>query len=478
MAGPQTYTLRNQTETPQTHAKVSVTVTLPNDDTDSGHLETVDVRFVDSKHHGVTGSGGTVQFAESVRAGYYLLRCRRPGFGPSDGSVTVHEGPAGGVVRVLSESELPSGVVVNSFRVTMAYRDPRIHVHVVQNAAPQGPVPNAHVSVIGLANGDTDANGDWVSDSVSYQRRTVEVWHDSLVPISARNGRFHAVVESRIGGAGTGSLPESRDIHLTVRMAAIAASTPPVATSPVRLWVDGGATPISVDDDPRLSVPGGGDTQSGQDGWDMRLLHGTNSSTSALTQLLQSARRPAHMALAGQPIGEHQITRLALVAHGSDGIMDIQQQCVSSTFGVVPDENQSLTLSRISSYRIDLEALGRFLAADSVVYLCACRLALSQKGEELLKALSLLWPTTKVVGLRTFGSICTASALPRKRPGASGTFPGVRDSRHAGEPSMAGADSNNPPIWANLDILPWFSENSLHATVALDGNIIRRGNSP
>lgn len=474
MSGPSRATVRNAAPSPRTHATVTVRVTLPND-TD-GRLDGVDVQLVDTPHHSTTGSNGSVTF-DSVRAGYHVLRCRRAGMGPSDGSSSVvQEGNAGGVVRILPQSELPQGSGSNVITVFMDFRHPIVHVHVAHDST-QAPVEGAHVRVTGTAGGSTNANGDHLSPSVPYHRLTVEVWHDNLAPRIGRNGRFTAVVEPRPGGAGDGALPHSRDLHLNVQMSNVAVPIPPAATHPVRVWIDGGATPISVDNDPRLPAPGAGDTPSGQDGWDMRLFHGTNSTTAALVQLLQNAVRPAYVVNAGQAIGQHQITRLAIVAHGSDGVMDIQQLAVGQALGFTPVESSSLTPARMSVYRSDLVALGRFLAADSIVYLCSCRLARTSRGEELLKELSLLWPSTRVVGLRSFGSVCVTSTLPRRRPGATGEFPGMRDSRHSGSVQLANQDSNNPPIWNDLSVLPWFSESSPRATIALDGNIVRRGDN-
>ncbi|MGC4065218.1 MAG: hypothetical protein QM784_11340 [Polyangiaceae bacterium] len=209
----------------------------------------------------------------------------------------------------------------------------------------------------------------------------------------------------------------------------------------------------------------------------MRLFHGTNSTVGDLIHVLERAVRPNHVANPGQVIGDHQITRLAIVAHGSDGVMDIEQRAVGQALGFAPAEAQSLTLSRLGLYQRDLTRLGRFLSANCVVYLCSCRLARTTKGEELLKALSLLWPSTRVVGLRSYGSVCTSATVPRRRPGAAGEFPGMRDSNYSGQVESVNRESNNPQFWNDLSKLPWFSESSPRATIALDGNIIRRGDN-
>jgi hypothetical protein len=181
--------------------------------------------------------------------------------------------------------------------------------------------------------------------------------------------------------------------------------------------------------------------------------------------------------LGGGPIGQHQIKRLAFVAHGAPGISDVDQKAVSGGFGVAqPAPNTSLTLARLNSYDFAIAHIKKAMHEDGILYFASCTMAEDPAGEALLCALSRVWPTIRVVGSRSILSITTSNL--HDKPGTGQMFAGLRDTPFRLGGVGATQMCNDLSQWNNLAGLPWFSENSPHATVALDGNIIRRGNPP
>lgn len=166
----------------------------------------------------------------------------------------------------------------------------------------------------------------------------------------------------------------------------------------------------------------------------------------------------------GKPLAKHQIKRLALVAHGEAGRIDVDQKCSSAAYGGVPvDVNTSLTVDRLNVYQNDLLSIGEYFCADAAVLLASCEAGNGTAGEVLLIELSKLWPTVRVIGLRSRGSLNTTS-----RPNAGGLrYPGARDT---GRVTATPGDL--------VLTRPWMSEISPSTTIARDGNIIRRGKPP
>ena len=178
-------------------------------------------------------------------------------------------------------------------------------------------------------------------------------------------------------------------------------------------------------------------------------------------------------------IQPHQLSRLAICAHGFPDVIDVDQTTTGS-FGSQPDENTSLTPDRIGHYRRALEAIGSALAKDATVILACCLVA---NTETLLTHMSLSWPTVTIVGLRTVGLTHPKQRVD-SRGGNPDVFPGIRDS------PFETLSKNLPPAavleretavfnaWSDLGRLPWLSESSPHATLVRNGSIIKRGNTP
>jgi hypothetical protein len=211
-----------------------------------------------------------------------------------------------------------------------------------------------------------------------------------------------------------------------------------------------------------------------QDGWDVGVNYGLGpGALRALTNKIAPGTFALPSYVGGGVMQAHQIKRLAIVAHGAPGIMDVDQES-SGGFGVhVPVEAKSLSVPRLSVYSREIADLADLLDRDSVVLLAACNVGDSTAGENLLKQLSDKWPSTKVVGIRSLGAVPVGNI----KPGLHAMFAGLRDTRYQNGNAAPNEvrDYDDPTICADLVRLPWMSENSPHATVALDGNVIRRG---
>jgi hypothetical protein len=414
--------------------------------------------------------------------GKYKLRVSKAGFGPATSPV-VREGPFEQDVTLLPVQSLPGSTTTNAIQVQMALRNPRIIVHVFL-ADPFNPLtvlPDADVEVIGTVKGKSDSNGTLVSPEVPFGRIGINVGKDGFEANRRESPTWFQEVEPRPGGAlisGTQQLP-NRDLELRVELIKAgglrSVQLAPRHPKPIAVWADGGATPHTVDPDPRLPSPGAGDTPQGQDGWDLGIstFGIAPAAFRGLAKQLTDGTINLPAYLGGGVLGAHQIKRLAIVAHGAPGIMDVDQNEVGQGFGArVPAAGVSLTLARIPNYTQELDMIGETLDREGVVYLVACNLADGPDGEDLLKALSDRWPTTKIVAIRSLG------AVPLGVAKNSGTmFAGLRDTNYMNAARSPGVtrDYEKPAICNDLTALPWISETSPHATVALDGSIIRRG---
>ncbi|MEM6991386.1 MAG: carboxypeptidase-like regulatory domain-containing protein, partial [Myxococcota bacterium] len=339
---------------------------------------------------------------------------------------------------------------------------PRIRITVLErkSSGKEVPFPDARCEVIGVNLGKSDSAGKFVTRPVVDGAYNVHVSAPGYFPQNQPGDAFYRGVEVTPGGINFAT--GKRDVELTVVLGASAPSNLPInVPDPIRIWASGTSTPHAVRPDPFLSS----DTAQGQGGWDVGIQF---SSFADLAAELHGTRPD------GTPILDHQVSRLAFVAHGAPDIVDVDQKHTSQTLGATPPPaTTSLTLARFGVYSTEIKSIGRALRYDSVVYVASCR-AGQGPGEELLKALSKAWPTTTVVGLRTLAAVPVGNI-------GSGTilmYAGVRDTRYEiGATTKGGAkrDYEDPAIAGDLKKLPWMSETSPHATLARDGNIIRRG---
>jgi hypothetical protein len=420
--------------------------------------------------------------SDGFLAGKRRVTLTKAGFGPFPPAAN-RGVVAGPVVR--EETFVPNiqldpdenNEVINRLEVVVAQEGPTIAVRVL-NVTPSTPVPiaSARVEIIGIEVGATNSFGDFTSVPLPFGRRGINVRADGFVP-EKKDGDFFQEVELNELSGRQNSNPPNRNLRLVVNMVLPPRTFPLPGTHPrpIAIWASGGATPHAVAADPRLPAPGGGDTPQGQDDWDIGINYGTTVTGEVPSAFVRLTRQlepggmtlPAHVG--GGTIEENQIRRLAIVAHGDQGVFDADQFEVGQNFGHKPNPASSLTLARLASFESSFDRLRKALQRDALLYLVACNLADGDAGEQLLREISLRLPTIRVVALRT---ICAVPVTSGRKDGA--LFAGLRDTIHKNPPNPP-KDFEDPAVANNLTRLPWFSETSTHATVVLDGNVIRLG---
>jgi hypothetical protein len=452
--------------TPDTHTTAVIHVV---DKRESGATFDVAQAEVEIKGPAGTTAGKTNQAGNyksgPFRAGTYDVVVKAKGMGPVPGKgKPVNLGPVTKKVTFLPNTKLPAGKTTNEVTIALARESPRIHVKVLElHGGSTRPLAGADVDVITVDQGQSDAKGELHTRGVVPGKYNVLVKMQGMFPQNQSGDAFFRQVEIVEGGVdfSTGSM----DLFIEVILAKTKPTNiPPNTGNSVAIWASGTSSPHSCDPDPRLPS----DTPKGQAGWDMGIKF---SSFADLAKQLHG-NREAHLD-GGSPILDHQVSRLALVAHGAPGIVDVDQRTTGTQGQPIPAHAVSLTVARLGAYAAELDAIARALRNDSVVILASCQAGDGKEGEALLKALSRRWPTTFVVGLRSLAAVPNGN----RKPGSILMFAGVRDTKYPNGAKAPGTvrDYENPKMIADLNALPWMSESSRHATVARDGNIIRRG---
>jgi hypothetical protein len=424
----------------------------------------VEIKGAAGKTSGKTNQAGLFKTG-LFRSGTYDVVVKAKGMGavPPKGKPVV-VGPVTKKVTFKSTAEQSSGHEVT---IEMARESPRIHVTVLELAGgTTTPLPGADVEVIGVNKGPSDAKGEFHTRPVTPGKFDVHVKMKDMFPQNQAGDAFFRGVE--IVEAGVDFSTGSMDLFLEVVLAKTPPTNiPPNTPKPVTIWASGTSSPHSCDPDPRLPS----DTPKGQAGWDMGIKF---SSFADLAKQLHGNRQ-AHLD-GGTPILDHEVSRLAFVAHGAPGIVDVDQKTTGTQGEPIPADTVSLTVARLGAYAAELDSIARALRHDSVVILASCQAGDGKEGEALLKALSRRWPTTFVVGLRSLAAVPNGN----RKPGSILMFAGVRDTKYTNGAKAPNTvrDYENPTMIADLNALPWMSETSRHATVARDGNIIRRGQGP
>lgn len=432
---------------------------------------------------GVSGAAKTdttgVWNSGKFRPGTFEVRVVLNEFGPP--SPVVVEGPVRQTVTFVPVFDLPEGQDRQAVTILMDPRNPRLIVTAFDVTSPIAARRLAGVSVelIGVQQGVTDATGQFTTRPAPFGSHGVNVKMPGfLSEATGTSATFTTIEFRRLASAVT--RPATGDLTMEVDFTlAPTVDLPGTHPRPFTLWAAGTATPDTVADDPRLPNPGAGDTPEGQDGWDMGLNY---NSLRRLARLIGGDLELPER-LGGGQIGNNQLRRLGIVAHGAPGVLDVDQRTRSNTFGAVdPDPLTSLTFDTFGSFRPDLELLGEGLARNAVVVFGACRLAERKldpsgfDGEELLKAISRLWKTVTLVAIRTIATTTTTNrhSIPLSNP--KRTFAGMRDTRHPrGNQTGAAREADTVSLWNDLNFLPWLSETSPHATLVRDGSVIRRG---
>ncbi|HJQ68513.1 MAG TPA: DUF4347 domain-containing protein [Blastocatellia bacterium] len=221
-----------------------------------------------------------------------------------------------------------------------------------------------------------------------------------------------------------------------------------------------------LDDSPASPYPGG--TSKGQSGWDMGIIFATLPN---LAIQLAVNPTPSHVCdnlfLDCPPIARGQLSRLAIVAHGTPGSLEVNRR------GRAP-----LSVQEIRGGLIDatLSGIEELLSSDAVVLLMGCNAGKGPLGAELLIELSKRWPGRKVAA---FTKVMT-HGFRRGRAGQQCSEAGYRDTDFETECPLDARTTECEFArygndWDNLNKLPWGSELSPHSKIAKDGVIIKSG---
>jgi hypothetical protein len=161
------------------------------------------------------------------------------------------------------------------------------------------------------------------------------------------------------------------------------------------------------------------------------------------------------------PIRRGEVTRLAINAHGTLGA----QVFINGT------GKEPLTPDTIKVYYQDLNDIGLATSeTNTVILFMGCLAGQGKDGSRLLLALADIWPGRKVVGFLTNGYAPGGPMTRRRSVGCSEelcTEPGMRETDSRGSTMDPTQEKDYLSRWNQLDKLPWASEFSRSAKVAL-----------
>lgn len=264
---------------------------------------------------------------------------------------------------------------------------------------------------------------------------------------------------------------------------------------PVALWATGIGTPLRMngDNDARIPRPGAGDQTCGQDGW---LVGMEFANFVDLGDKLAAGKFELPGFVQGQyfrcgPIRESQVAKLAIMAHGAPGAVDIDNSSGRNSDDLrVVDDPKLLTVKTIDRYAKQFEQILWALSYRARLFFMCCRSADSQFGEDLLAAVSRkLGPKeVYVIGYRTVLYCNTEKPRPglqsQYRVAEGGDcYPGARETHYDTNRSIGTnyADRRHYQTeagWNDLARVPWASMDTPYATIAWAGSIIKRANIP
>jgi hypothetical protein len=197
----------------------------------------------------------------------------------------------------------------------------------------------------------------------------------------------------------------------------------------------------------KLEYPQGND--KGQAGWDVGLGFDTFVD---LAQKIVALKKSKNLA----------ITRLAINLHGAPGRIDADSK--GTNYDTAYDFDKLWKV-----YRQQMQQINGALEGNAMVLIMGCNVAAGDEGKQFLEKLSSqAFPNHPVVGFTTIG--ITARQY---RNGGSCSEPGMRDSPYE-TPSEYLPEKDKTEREKEAMTLPWASEQSPHAAVALNGKITRR----
>ncbi|MDI1431328.1 hypothetical protein [Polyangium sorediatum] len=252
--------------------------------------------------------------------------------------------------------------------------------------------------------------------------------------------------------------------------------------NPIHVWAAGKGAPLRFNDnDARLPDRGGGDKPFGQDNWLVGLDFANfadlgNKLGGGQFQLPSFVCK--NLMFACGPIEENQITRLAILAHGAPGGVDIDNTTGWDLKLDVATAPEMLNAGTFSKYAVPLDQILRVLAFRATVFFMCCRTAADKPGEEFLKAISARWASKEVfvVGYKT---ILYCGSQGKKGAFGGSCYPGARET-HYGNHKYGNVVRPYETLsgWNDLVANPWATEITPHATMAWRGRIMKDGAAP
>ena len=200
-----------------------------------------------------------------------------------------------------------------------------------------------------------------------------------------------------------------------------------------------------------LHYPSGNDR--GQAGWDIGLMFGDIPD---LADKIREATAAQAASCARSNRRADPVSRLAINVHGDPGKID------ADGTGAVYDFD---ALWR--KYSSAIRTINNALSPGASVLIMGCNVARGDAGAKfLMDASSTAFPGHQVVGFTTIGE-----TMRQFRSGGQCSEPGMRDTPY--ESPSEGSSAMKAEREKELLTLPWASETSPHAKIALNGKIIK-----
>jgi hypothetical protein len=199
----------------------------------------------------------------------------------------------------------------------------------------------------------------------------------------------------------------------------------------------------------------GGDTTTGQAGWDIGIMYGAGQANSLPGKIKEKCNG-------------FLLRRVGFNAHGDPGLFAINgvdEKMHSIEPPMRAEDSINGTFGKL------LQFLNNVMMDDGILLLQGCLAGANVMGSKLLMQLSNALRPRKVVGFKTVGF---QSVEKQRRGGDVCREPGARDTPYYGNAS--GDEQYNRYFkdgqWENLGVLPWQSETSPNAKIAQNGVII------
>jgi hypothetical protein len=255
---------------------------------------------------------------------------------------------------------------------------------------------------------------------------------------------------------------------------------PPTSWS-LTVWADSRDVPAMTCANARLggaaSHPANPNGQTnGQGGWDIGLRFMNLTDLAGQLEQLQKTL-PWHMCnhLSWPPKwtcpGIGKVTQLAINAHGIPGTLYTGGSPDGTKVFDPRAEHFAISVENLRAVAGDLLRIRDAMDLGATVFLMGCLAGQGQDGTDMLKVLSQCWPGRRIVAFTTVGFQDADLML---RDGKFCTEPGMRDTQAVNQSPPGLAPWGEETMWKNLNMLPWASETSPGAKIALNGQIIRQ----